>query len=98
KYSAKDSDYLQTQKVFEVFYKALKAKRFVVVSGLLREAMTTFNNGKLAACKARDVTKYVYPIMYTLGAQKYVETEKRLLTYDEMEEINGQFIAEKNID
>src|SRR5699024_2648537 len=38
KYSAKDSDYLQDQKVFEVFYKALKGKRLIVFSGLFKEA------------------------------------------------------------
>src|SRR5699024_11326907 len=37
KYSAKDSDYLQNQKVFEVFYKALKGKRLIVFSGLFKE-------------------------------------------------------------
>ena len=30
KYSAKDSDYLINQEVFEVFYKALKGKRLIV--------------------------------------------------------------------
>src|SRR5699024_3262682 len=44
KYSAKDSDYLQNQKVFEVFYKALKGKRLIVFSGLFKEAMTKFKN------------------------------------------------------
>src|SRR5699024_2999871 len=34
KYSAKDSDYLINQEVFEVFYKALKGKRLIVYSGL----------------------------------------------------------------
>ncbi|HAJ4038382.1 TPA: replication protein, partial [Escherichia coli] len=34
KYSAKDSDYLVDEKVFETFYKALKGKRLIVQSGL----------------------------------------------------------------
>src|SRR5699024_12233739 len=45
KYSAKDSDYLQNQKVFEVFYKALKVKRLIVFSFLFKEAMTKLKNG-----------------------------------------------------
>src|SRR5699024_12858747 len=58
KYSAKDSDYLQNQKVFEVFYKALKGKRLIVFSGLFKEAMTKFKNGELDEYKEKDLTKY----------------------------------------
>src|SRR5699024_11326497 len=56
KYSAKDSDYLQNQKVFEVFYKALKGKRLIVFSGLFKEAMTKFKNGELDEYKEKDLT------------------------------------------
>src|SRR5699024_6581387 len=86
-YSAKDNDYLQNQKVFEVFYKALKSKRLIVFSGLFKEAMTKFKNGELDEYKEKDLTKYVYAIMYTWSDKKYLEMEKRLLTDDEMEEI-----------
>src|SRR5699024_3517709 len=98
KYSAKDSDYLQNQKVFEVFYKALKGKRLIVFSGLFKEAMTKFKNGELDEYKEKDLTKYVYAIMYTWGDKKYLEMEKRLLTDDELEEINGKLIDEKDVD
>src|SRR5699024_11781572 len=76
KYSANDSDYLQNQKVFEVFYKALKGKRLIVFSGLFKEAMTKFKNGELDEYKEKDLTKYVYAIMYTWGSIKYLEMEK----------------------
>src|SRR5699024_12864123 len=84
KYSAKDSDYLQKQKVFEVFYKALKGKRLIVFSGLFREAMTKFKNGELDEYKEKDLTKYVYAIMYIWVDKKYLEIEKRMLTDDEV--------------
>src|SRR5699024_4958887 len=96
--SAKDSDYLQNQKVFEVFYKALKGKRLIVFSGLFKEAMTKFKNGELDEYKEKDLTKYVYAIMYTWGDKKYLEMENRLLTDDELEEINGKLIDEKDVD
>src|SRR5699024_701590 len=98
KYAAKDSDYLQNQKVFEVFYKALKGKRLIVFSGLFREAMTKFKNGELDEYKEKDLTQYVYSIRYTYGDKKYLEMEKRLLTDDELEEINGKLIDEKDVD
>src|SRR5699024_6041380 len=98
KYSAKDSDYLQNQKVFEVFYKALKGKRLIVFSGLFKEAMTKFKNGELDDYKDEDKTEYVYAIMYNWGGKKYLEMEKRYLTNEELEEINGQLIDEKDVD
>lgn len=98
KYSAKDSDYLINQDVFEVFYNALKGKRLIVFSGLFKEAMTKFKNGELDDYKEKDTTKYVYAIMYNWGNKKYLEMEKRLLTDDEMKAINGQLIDEKDVE
>jgi plasmid rolling circle replication initiator protein Rep len=98
KYSAKDSDYLINQEVFEVFYKALKGKRLIVYSGLFREAMTKFRNGELDKYKEKDLTKYVYAIMYNWGGKKYLEMEKRYLTNDELEEVNGKLSDELEIE
>lgn len=98
KYSAKDSDYLINQEVFEVFYKALKGKRLIVFSGLFKEAMTKFKNGELDDYKDQDKTKYVYAIMYNWGGKKYLEMEKRYLSDGELEEINGKLIDEKEVD
>src|SRR5699024_5296353 len=97
KYSAKDSDYLQNQKVIEVFYKALKCKRLNDCTGLCKEAMTKFKNGELDEYKEKDLTKYVYAIMYTWGGKDYLEMERRYLTDDELEEINGKLIDEKDV-
>lgn len=98
KYSAKDSDYLINQKVFEVFYKALKGKRLIVFSGLFKDAMTKFKNGELDEYKEKDLTKYVYAIMYNWGDKKYLEMEKRLLTNDELKEVNDKLIDEKDVE
>lgn len=98
KYSAKDSDYLINQDVFEVFYKALKGKRLIVYSGLFKEAMTKFKNGDLDEYKERDLTKYVYAIMYNWGGKEYLEVEKRYLTEDELREINGQLLDEIEVE
>ncbi|HHL0350197.1 TPA: protein rep [Listeria monocytogenes] len=98
KYSAKDSEYLINQDVFEVFYNALKGKRLIVFSGLFKDAMTKFKNGELDHYKEKDRTEYVYAIMYNWGDKKYLELERRYLTDDELEEINGKLIDEKEID
>lgn len=98
KYSAKDSDYLINQEVFEMFYKALKGKRLIVYSGLFKEAMTKFKEGELDEYKEEDLTKYVYAIMYNWGGKKYLELERRLLDDEELEEINGKLIYELEIE
>jgi len=98
KYSAKESDYLISQEVFEVFYRALKGKRLIVFSGLFKEAMTKFKNGELDDYKDTDKTEYVYAIMYNWGGKKYLEMERRHLTDDELKEVNGKLIDEKEVD
>lgn len=98
KYSAKDSEYLINQDVFEVFYNALKGKRLIVFSGLFKDVMTKFKNGELDHYKEKDRTEYVYAIMYNWGDKKYLELERRYLTDDELEEINGQFLDEEEVE
>lgn len=98
KYSAKDSDYLISQDVFEIFYRALKGKRLIVHSGLFKESMMKFKKGELDEYKEKDLTKYVYAIMYNWGGKEYLELERRLLTDDEMKEINGKFIDEEDLE
>src|SRR5690625_6184351 len=98
KYSAKDSDYLINQDVFEVFYKVLKGKRLIVYSGLFKDAMSLFKDGKLDKYKEKDTTKYVYAILYNWGQSQYIEQERRLLTEEEQKEINGQLFDEMEIE
>ncbi|EHU5020469.1 protein rep [Enterococcus faecalis] len=98
KYSAKDSEYLVRQDVFEVFYKALKGKRLIVYSGLFKDAMTKFKAGELDSYKEKDTTEYVYAIMYNWGDRDYIEMEKRYLTADELEEVNGKLIDEMEVE
>lgn len=77
-----------------VFYKALKGKRLIVYSGLFKDAMNLFKDGKLDEYKEKDTTKYVYAILYNWGQSKYIEQERRLLTEEEQKEINGQLFDE----
>lgn len=98
KYSAKDSDYLVNEKVFEVFYKALKGKRLIVYSGLFKESMKLFKDGELDTYKEVDPTEYVYALMYNWGKNDYVLKEQRELTEEERKQLNGQLLDENEID
>lgn len=98
KYSVKDSEYLLSQEVFDAFYKALKGKQLIVYSGLFKEAMALFKDGKLDKYKEQDPTEYIYAILYGWGLSDYVEKEKRLLTDRERREVNKQLIEEQDIE
>lgn len=98
KYSAKDSDYLVSEEVFSVFYKALKGKRLIVQSGLFKESMKLWKAGELDKYKEKDMTKYVYALLYDWGMKQYVLAEQRELTEEEKKELNSKFFDEKDID
>lgn len=98
KYSAKDSDYLVDEKVFEAFYKSLKGKRLIVYSGLFKEAMTLFKNGELDKYKEVDQTEYVYALLYNWGKKNYILHEQRELTDEERKQLNKHFIDEMDIE
>lgn len=98
KYSAKDSDYLANEKVFDAFYKSLKGKQLMVYSGLFKESNKLFKEGELDQYKEQDPNEYIYALLYHWGNGNYVEEEKRLLTKQEQEEVNGQLMEEQDVE
>ena len=98
KYSAKDSDYLEDEKVFDTFYKSLSGKRLIVYSGLFKDASKLYENKELEKYKQLDPTEYIYQIFYHWCQQKYIETEKKLMTEDMQKEVNNQMLDEENFE
>lgn len=94
KYSGKDNDYLINQKVFDVFYKALKGKQILVYSGLFKEARKKLKNGELDYLKDVDPTKYIYQIFYVWKQKGYLASEIYDLTEEEKQKINHQMVNE----
>ena len=97
KYSAKDSDYLKSQDIFDVIYKALKGKRLITYNGVFKESVREFKKGNLDGYIETDMTEYIYRILYQWGQGDYVEREKRELTQDEKERFNYMQIDEMDI-
>lgn len=97
KYGAKDSDYLTSQEVFDVFYKALKGKQILTYNGLFKDALALFKNGKLDKYKEVDPTEYVYMLLYKWGFGEYVEHEIRELTKEEYKKVNSELLDEMEI-
>lgn len=92
KYSAKDSDYLISRPVFNVFYKALKGKQFIVFSGLFKDANSMYENGDLDGYKVRDEVEYVYMMLYQWKKSEYGNTKIRELTEEEKKQFNKNLV------
>jgi len=98
KYSAKDSDMLVSQDVFDTFFKALRGRQVITYNGLFKDANELYKDKKLDKYKFVDNTEYVYFMLYRWGKGEYVETEKRELTEDELNRINKQLIDDLQVD
>jgi len=98
KYAAKDSDYLISQEVFDVFYTALKGRQIITFNKLFAEASKKYKAGELDHYKDIDTTEYVYMLSYMWGGKIYNETERRELTDEERVEYNGHLANGIEID
>ena len=98
KYAAKDSDYLISQKVFDVMYNALKGRQIITYNGVFKDSAKLYKKGDLDYLKDIDLTEYVYRILYQWGQGDYVQREIRELTDEEKERFNKQLIDEIDIE
>lgn len=100
KYTAKDSDYMKSQEVFDYFYKALKNRQVVTYGGAFKEALVLFKNGELDKYKEIDYTEYVYQIIFKWNRNfaEYIQYELRELDEYERIKINKKLIDELDID
>lgn len=98
KYSAKDSDYLISRNVFEIFYKALKGKRLLVYGGLFKDASIMYENGELDCYKVKDNIEYVYMMFYLWSKSEYENNNIRELTQEEKEKVNKKLVDVIEVD
>ena len=98
KYSVKDTDYLISRQVFEIFYKALKGKQILVFSGLFKDAHKMYKLGELDMYKKQDEIEYVYKLYYNWHKNEYENTRIIELTEEEKKAINKRLIGTIEID
>ncbi|HDO9489913.1 protein rep [Clostridium sp.] len=98
KYSAKDSDYLVSRPVFEIFYRALKGKQVLVFSGLFKDAHKMYKLGELDVYKKKSEIEYVYKLYYKWYKNDYENTKIIELTEEEKKKINKGLINEIEIE
>ena len=98
KYSAKDSDYLQNEKVFDTFYDTLSGKRLIVYSGLFKEASKMYDNKELEKYKEIDPTQYIFQLFYHWGQTEYIQTEQKLMSEEMQKEVNNQMLVDEKFE
>jgi len=72
KYTAKDSDYLYSQSVFDVFYNALHGARLITYNGLFKTAIQLFKDGNLDNYKQVDPIEYFWLLVYQWNFKLYI--------------------------
>lgn len=95
KYSAKDTDYMESEMIFDTFFASLKNKRLMVYGGIMKDYAKQYDDGKLDDYKMKDQTKYVYQIIskFNYKLLKY-ENEYRLMSREEQEKVNNEISEE----
>lgn len=97
-YTAKDSEYMLSQEVFDVFYNALRGRQILTYNGLFTTGNKLFKTKQLNQFREKDTTEYVWILMYRWGMGEYIEAEKRGLTPEEQERLAGQMVEEADGD
>lgn len=95
KYLSKDSDYLYSQDVFEVFYKNLKGKRYISFSGIFKDVREMYNLGLLDYLKEIDEIEYIYKIFYIWNNSDY--NLKDVIALSDYEKEKYNFVLKEEI-
>lgn len=100
KYTAKDSDYAHSPEVFECFYRALAGRQTATYSGCFAKANKKYKKGELDGYKDKDLTEYVYALLYKWERAKgeYKLENVRELTAEERAKMHGQAIEEIEVE
>lgn len=90
KYSAKASDYSQSEDVLDAMYNALHHTRLMTYAGKCKALSTAYNDGELEEYRQLDTTKYTMRVVYVWqrlqdGTWQYVEHDVQPYDMDEAE-------------
>lgn len=94
KYVSKDSNYLYSREVFEVFYRSLKGKQYYTFTGVFKESHKLYKNNKLDYLKEVDNVDYIYKIYYIWKNSDYSLKDVLRLNDEELEKYNNNYVEE----
>lgn len=95
KYGAKDSDYMISQEVFDVFYNSLKRKQLVTFNSLFDDIRKLYEEGQLDYLKEIDINYYEFLISHTWNFDK---GEYNLFAFKELSYVEKLKVNQKIID
>lgn len=87
-YSAKASDYMYSEEVFDVFYNSLKRKKLITFNGLFKEILKDIKNTDKYDDMMNDETIYDKLDWYKYFDDKYNLHRSDLLSEDELKKID----------
>ena len=87
KYTAKGSDLYHSERVFDVFYGALKGRQLLVYSGVFKDYAKKYEQGLLDEFKKTDEAVYTH-LLTTLWNNSKYEGKLRELTEEEFQRYN----------
>lgn len=82
KYSAKSSEYMQSEIVFDTIYSAFYHTRLLSYTGICKDKRKEYTEGKLKKYEATDETKYIYRVVYVYQALQNGYTEHSIEAYE----------------
>ena len=100
KYSAKGSDLFHSEKVFDIFYMALKKRQLLVYSGMMKDYLKKYKNGDLDNFKKQDKEIYTHLLrsvwknsnfeskLIELTPEEFDKYNQRALEIDEIEDVD----------
>lgn len=94
KYVSKDSNYLFSKEVFEVFYNSLKGKQYYTFTGVFKDSHKLYKDNKLNYLKEVDEIEYIYKIYYIWKNSNYNLKNILKLSEEEFERYNNNFVEE----
>lgn len=98
KYSAKDSEMLLSEEVFDVFYSCMKGRRLLAFNGVFKDYKKRFDNKELEEYFDKDENEYIWKMFATWNEElKKYEQIYELLTENEYQKYNGQAVEELDV-
>lgn len=98
KYSAKDSEMLLSEEVFDVFYSCMKGRRLLSFNGVFKDYKKKFDNKELEEYFDKDENEYIWKMFATWNEElKKYEQIYELLTENEYQKYNRQAVEELDI-
>lgn len=89
KYSAKDTDYLKSQKIFDIFYESLKGKQVITYNKIFKDISKKYDTGELDYLKEIDNNNYIFKEIFQWVGNDYNQIILEKLSEEDKQKMNN---------